>query len=49
VVFNVFNNKNVGAIIIYVEKWIAQKWFAPRKTLYFIKFESEFFGDCETI
>jgi hypothetical protein len=44
VFFNVSNIKNEGAIIIYVEKW-----FAPSKTHPIVKFESEFFGDCETI
>jgi hypothetical protein len=42
--FNVFNNKNEGAIIIYVEKW-----FAPSQILPILKIKSEFFGDCETI
>jgi hypothetical protein len=42
VVFNVFNNKNVGAIIIYVDKW-----YLPGHPI--VKIESEFFGDYETI
>jgi hypothetical protein len=44
VFFNVCNNKNEGAIIIYVEKW-----FAPSPIPPLHKIESEFFGDCETI
>jgi hypothetical protein len=43
VFFNVFNIKNEGAIIIYVEKW-----FVPSQILCF-KIESEFSGDRETI